>query len=62
MMMKTFTPSDSLQCIDVTILPDDIFEYYEIINVTLRVVAAERVILGNQFTTDIRIIDDESKL
>ena len=61
-MMKTFTPSDTLQCIDVTILPDEIFEYYELINVTLIVVADERVILGDQFTTDIRIIDDQSKL
>ena len=61
-MMKTFSTSNVEQCLNVVTLPDDVYEYWEIFNVTLTLVSpmSNRIMITRNIT-DVEIMDEDSR-
>ena len=61
-MRKTFNAGNVEQCLNVAIQQDEIYEYWEIFNITLALVSpiSDRIMITRS-STDVVIIDDESR-
>ena len=61
-MMKTFSAGNIEQCLNVTTQQDEVYEYWEIFNVTLTLVSpiSDRIMITHD-NTDLVIVDDESR-
>ena len=59
LMMKTFSAGNVEQCLTVMTQPDDVYEYWEIFNVTLTLVSpmSNRIMITHD-NTDVVIVDD----
>ena len=60
-MEKSFNTANVEQCLDVAIQQDEIYEYWEIFNITLALVSpiSDRIMITRS-STDVVIVDDES--